>query len=197
AYEFSDAKFLIYTNIDIAVQPHFYQSIDLLINQDKPAATITRRTISAAYQHVEELPIMYAEIGQPHRGWDTYVFPREWVPQLVLGNTCLGAPLVGLVMIANLISLDQTFREFTDLHLTFHLGNDRQWSSKASTEYFDYNRQQAALVLTSLESKYGRFKAETPPGKYLFFHRYALLGRLYDLITSRIYLPPRLTRRQP
>lgn len=196
AYSYSDAEYIIYTNIDIAIQPHFYKSLTCLIDDTCPAATITRRTISRSYRHIQDLPRMYAEVGRPHRGWDTFVFPRSWIPQLELGTTCLGAPLVGLVLFANLTCIDRMFCELTNLHLTFHLGNDRRWSSPANLEYLEHNRQQAVLILRSLEEKYGRFTANSPPGRYLFFHRIPVIGRLYDLFTSRLYLPPTLTRRQ-
>ncbi len=39
----------------------------------------------------------------------------------------IGTPPIGKSIALNLISNSKNFKEFKDLHLTFHLGNDKNW----------------------------------------------------------------------
>jgi hypothetical protein len=196
ACQATPAEYLIYTNNDIGVQPYFYEFIQDTIEAGCQAFTINRRSISAAYTALAELPRMYADLGEPHRGWDCFIFPREAAGSFILHKVCVGAPLVGLAMLANLQASCSTFQEFRDLHLTFHLGNKRGWSESRQRAYFEHNRQELRQVLAELEEKHGVFPPSTPPGRYLSFHRSPIIGRLYDDLLMKLYLPARLTRRE-
>jgi hypothetical protein len=59
----SDAEWIVYTNADICLMPHFYLLVNEVIKQGYDAALITRRRISKKYKNVSEIPFMYSEIG--------------------------------------------------------------------------------------------------------------------------------------
>ena len=42
--------------------------------------------------------------------------------------------------------------DFADMHLTFHLGDDRRWLSPAQREYGEHNRRELAAVLRRLRA---------------------------------------------
>jgi len=126
-YEATNADYCIYTNVDIAVLPIFYVLVNQLINQGYDAFTINRRTISSTYTSVEEIPLMFAQVGEAHVGTDCLVFRRDSYTNYRLGSTFIGMPPVGKILMINLICNAENFREFRDLHATFHLGKDGEW----------------------------------------------------------------------
>lgn len=192
----TDADYLIFTNADIGLLPHFYQTIARFIDHGHLAFTINRRTISNTYKSIEELPDMYSEVGRPHRGWDCFVFERSLFSKFILGKTCIGVPLVGLAMVANLMAFTDRYREFRDEHLTFHMGNDRNWHKKSDLEYVDFNRKEVLGILQELELVSGKFAPKTPPANYLKLHRNRLLAFIYDQLLMRVYIPAQYTRMQ-
>jgi hypothetical protein len=191
-FEATEAEYLLYTNVDIGLLPHFYVAVASLIEAGHDAFVINRRTIPARYSEPGQLPLMYAEVGQPHRGWDCLVFRRDAYPQFRLGTVCLGAPRVGLALLANLVAHSGAFTEFKDLHLTFHLGNDRRWSGPAHAAYADHNTRQLLEVLAELEDRVGPFNRSSPPGAFLARRR--RFGFLYDAWVRHIHLAPHTRR---
>lgn len=151
----SGADLLIYTNVDIAVLPHFYLSVAQLFDDGIDAFVINRRTIPDDYEDPEDLPRMYAEVGRPHPGRDCFVFTPSAACQYHLGDAIIGADWVGQILMWNLVSFSERFAWYTDLHLTFHLGNERRWSDPRFDEYGDYNRRVAVRVLEALEDRFG------------------------------------------
>jgi hypothetical protein len=180
------AEYLIFTNMDIGLQPYFYKAIRLFIQMGYDAFTINRRTISDRYTSIEEIPLMYSEIGEPHPGWDCFVFRRELVPQFHLGTICVGAPLIGLVLIANLIAYANNFQLLTAEHLTFHLGDDRAWNRGARKEYALHNRREALHLLRTIEQRVRPFPRQSPPNSYLAFHRSKVISFLYDDVWLKV-----------
>lgn len=193
-YKATNAEYLIYSNVDISLMPHFYNTVYYLIELGYQAFTINRRTIPAKYHHIDELPLMYAELGEPHRGWDCFVYHRSLYPRFELGNVCVGAPLVGLVMISNLIAFADKFRQITDLHLTFHLGNERSWHSESKSEYELHNQLEVLKIIRTLDQTIGGFNPKTAPKRYLWFHQNRVISWLYDNILMRYYIPAKYTR---
>lgn len=193
-YTASDADYLIYTNMDIGLMPHFYQTVTQYIQHGYDAFTINRRSISDHYRNLHQIPEMYSEIGEPHRGWDCFVFSRLLFPKIDLGTICVGMPLVGLCMISNLIAHAGKFRQFTEEHLTFHLGDDRAWSRDPRTEYLQHNRDEALRILKYLEAQHGKFPPNSPPRRYLARHRNRLYSYIYDYFLMRLYIPAKFTR---
>jgi hypothetical protein len=136
---------------------------------------------------------MYAELGEPHRGWDCFIFKRDLLKSFVLETICVGAPYVGLAFISNLIAFSENFREFTREHLTFHLGNDRPWHKGPYADCARHNQEQVLSILKELDSACGGFPFQSPPGRYLFFQRNPILARVYDSL-MKLYIPAKYTR---
>lgn len=146
-YTASNADYFIYTNVDIAVMPYFYKTITDIIDKGHDAFVINRRTIRPESSSVTDIHLMYAEAGDIHRGYDCFVFKRSKYPEYRLGNSCIGAKWVGKVIIANMICNAVDFRLFTNLHLTFHLGNDRHWANNQLSDYEEFNRKELSEIL--------------------------------------------------
>jgi hypothetical protein len=151
------AEWLIYTNADIAILPHFYATVAALIGEGYDAFVINRRTIPAHYTSPAQLPLMYAEVGDPHPGHDCFVFNRSAYEKYVLGNVCIGIDLVGRVLLWNLCAHSRRFREFTDLHLTFHIGNTKAWKNPEFADYRAFNAREAGTALAKLLLDHGPF----------------------------------------
>ena len=150
------ADWIIYTNVDIAPMPDFYAAAAALIDRGHDAFTINRRTIPRDWPNgVSDLPLMRAHPGTAHPGRDCFVFAREAARGFDLGAACIGAQFVGKVLAANLLCRARNYADFEDLHLTFHLGDDRRWLSAAQREYSDHNRRELAAVLQRLRASGG------------------------------------------
>ena len=186
-YAASDADFFIYTNVDIALLPQFYTAVSQIIAAGHDAFVINRRTIPKTHTRVADIPHMLAEPGEPHRGWDCFVFRRQAYEQYQLGDVCLGAPRVGLALLANLIAFADNFKEFKDEHLTFHLGDDRSWRSWRPSDYERHNTRELMKILARLEQANGAFPVQAPPGAFLAKKR--TLGPFYELWTRLAHLP--------
>lgn len=189
----TDADYMIYTNVDIGLQPHFYLAVDQFITEGFDAFVINRRTISDRYSDIRHLPMIYAEIGEPHRGWDCFVFPRASYPQYRLGSVCIGVPRADLALISSMVAFATHFREFKNQHLTFHLGNERAWRSTTFADYADHNTTEALRILSELETERSPFDRTSPPGSFLFKHR--RFGRLYEFWVRHGRLPVGTKRR--
>ncbi|HOP46456.1 MAG TPA: hypothetical protein PK874_02230 [Desulfobacteraceae bacterium] len=146
-YEATDADYMIYTNVDIALMPFFYIVVNRIIESGYDAFVINRRTISKTFERPEDIPLMYSQVGEKHRGYDCFVFKRSAYPEYQLGNTCIGTGRIGAVLAVNLIYNAKQFKEFTDLHVTFHIGNDKVWKSRKLNEYLLYNENELKKVL--------------------------------------------------
>lgn len=105
----SDADYLIYTNVDIALLPHFYLTVDRIIKSSIDSFVINRRTINLQNTGIGDIPLMYAEMGESHIGHDCFIFKRDIYPQFELGNVCVGIRLVGRVLLWNLVCIGQAF----------------------------------------------------------------------------------------
>jgi hypothetical protein len=132
-----EADYVVYSNVDIAPQPHFYLALAAIVRRGYDAFVINRRTIPASYAAVEDLPLMYAEIGAAHPGYDCFVFRRDLLPRFRLGIMHVGSAGIGRALLANMAFHARRFREYRDAHLTFHIGDACAWRSQ---EYADYLR---------------------------------------------------------
>ncbi|MCU0289197.1 MAG: hypothetical protein MUF15_22730 [Acidobacteria bacterium] len=166
-FESSDADYLIYTNVDIALQPYFYRVTADIIRQGYDAFIINRRSIPGYYASIEEIPLMYAEIGEKHPGWDCFIFKRDLYPRFELGNACIGADWIGRIILTNLISLSQKFTIFTDLQMTFHIGDRRVWQSDEFSDYAEHNKEECRKILVKFDKEYGPFDRKGLPGRFL------------------------------
>lgn len=153
-YAASDAEYFVYTNVDIALMPNFYTTVNAIIDSGVDAFVVNRRTLPPRYDAISQLPLMYADLGEPHRGYDCFVFRRACAERFVLGNICIGTPKIGVVLAANMICFSRRFHEFGDLHLTFHIGNDRPWRNPALQDYFEFNTAEAERIMRELAPQF-------------------------------------------
>lgn len=150
-YEASEgADYLIYTNVDIALQPFFYVAVDRLIQKGHDALIINRRSISDELSELADVPLIYADIGERHPGWDCFVFRREVYKSYVLGDICIGTCFIGLAFLSNVIAWATDFKQLTDLYLTFHLGGMGEWYEARFSDYALHNEQESTRIIEQL-----------------------------------------------
>ncbi len=194
AYEHSNAEYLIYTNVDIGLQPHFYTRVAEFISRGYDAFTINRRTISDHYDNLDQIPEMYADLGEPHRGWDCFIFRRGDVQRYNLEDVCIGIPRADLVLLANMQAYAENFCEFRQEQLTFHIGNDRSWWKNTYSDYTAHNTQAAIRILSGLEQEVGLFPHDSPPATFLYFARNKLCWFIYENLLRYLHIPARFGR---
>ncbi len=157
-YEATQAEYLVYTNTDISVMPHFYVAINAFIESGYDGFAINRRSISDKYRTLAEIPLMYAEVGKKHEGHDCFVFRREVYPKFRLGNISTAIPLIGRVFLWNVFAHAQRFKEFKRRHLTFHLGDSvSDWRHGGHADLLEHNRREALKILDELEKENADF----------------------------------------
>jgi hypothetical protein len=154
-YNVSSAEYMIYSNVDIALQPYFYLTVARIIDEGYDAFVINRRTITDKHHHLHEIPLMCAQTGEAHPGHDCFVFRRNAYANYIVGSACIGVNWVGRVLLWNLLCYADRFREFKELHATFHIGNDKVWKQKRYSSFEAHNRLQAQNALKDLVSLYG------------------------------------------
>src|SRR4051812_47995531 len=123
-YNASDAEYLVYTNMDIALMPQFYVTVSEILKRNHDVVLINRRGISSKYTRVEELSLMYSDFGEPHPGFDCFVFKRELLNKIILENICLGVSFSEVALVHNFIAFAESLKLVDDLHLTFHIGTE-------------------------------------------------------------------------
>jgi hypothetical protein len=165
-YGASQAEYYIYTNVDIALQPYFYRTVSAIIEQGYDAFIINRRTISGRYKSVDEVPLMYADLGEKHPGWDCFVFHHSLYSRFQLGSICIGSGWFGRAMITNMAALSKKFEIFTDLHATFHIGNSKVWRAPQFDDYLEHNKNECRNILDEFDRKYGPFDRQGLPGRF-------------------------------
>jgi hypothetical protein len=166
-YESTEADYLVYTNVDIALQPYFYLVAADIIRQGYDAFIINRRTIPDHYRSLEEIPLMFGELGEKHPGWDCFIFARHLYHQFQLGNACIGTDWIGRMMISNMAALAKRFKVFKNLHMTFHIGDERVWENKDFSDYAAHNREECRKTLMGFDRKFGPFDRKGLPGRFL------------------------------
>lgn len=151
----SSSDYLIFTNMDIAVQPDFYLQLHEIIEKRFEAGTpftVYRRNIPSRYNRIEQLPEMYRESGEIAYGYDCFVFPRSFAADLDLGSCCIGAAHFDYLLF---IALDAVsgfkVKRINDLPLTFHIGNDIAWSSQI--DYIEHNLQESLAAIQRMRKR--------------------------------------------
>jgi hypothetical protein len=124
AKEISSFDYLIYTNADIALMPHFYDFVTDYLSKGHDAIVINRRRISGSYSFPEDLNLMYSDIGRSHPGFDCFVVKKELIDQFVFDNICIGVPFLEVSFVHNIASFASNPLYIMDAHLTFHLGTE-------------------------------------------------------------------------
>jgi hypothetical protein len=144
-YAASRAEYFIYTNLDIGLYPHFYVYVEELIQKGFDAFCINRRTLpkehNGALLDENQLDVIVGLEGHEHPGIDCFVFKREIVPALNLGNVYIGYPPIGQVLKTQIELNCRKFTWIRDGQLTFHLGDDLAWRGEGP--YHEVNLKQA------------------------------------------------------
>jgi hypothetical protein len=149
----SSSDYIIYTNSDISLMPHFYAFINEKIDEDYDAFVINRRTISKKH-NINSLYSAYSEFGIEHPGYDCFIFKKELFDKFELENICIGAQYIGLALYLNLNLYANKFKEFDKEHLTFHIGNDRTWKNKDYKQFEVYNQVEFQKIKKKLEKTF-------------------------------------------
>ncbi len=157
-YNASNAEYLIFTNMDISLMPQFYVAVSEILKHGFDALLINRRGISAKYNTVEELPLMYSDFGKPHPGFDCFVFKRELLNKFILENICVGVSFSEVALVHNLIAFSEKLKLVDDLHLTFHIGTEVM--PPLDPEYYTHNRNEYEQKI------YPRLKQHLDIGKF-------------------------------
>ncbi len=147
-YSFSDADYFIYTNLDIGLYPSFYLRVKELIDLGFDAFCINRRdlpkTLRGTVLDEKAIDLIFSTEGKgiAHPGIDCFVFKREIVPHLQLGNVYVGFPPVGQVLKTQIQRNAENFTWIKGKAWTFHLGLDSPWQSRGP--YFLENYHQSS-----------------------------------------------------
>lgn len=149
AHDASAGEFIIYSNMDIIVQPYFYEALALLLKNGADALVINRRRIADRGQTAADLPVILAEVGRSHPGFDCFVMHRSLIPKFRLNGVCVGVPFLEASVLYNLLALARDCRIHENLHLTTHLGLDVM--PPRDREYHRYNQECFNVLLAQLK----------------------------------------------
>ncbi len=147
-YESTKADYMIQTNVDIGLMPHFYVSINRLIKLGYEALIINKRIIPHYYRRIDQIPDMWSEPGTDHNGYDCFVFKRDVYPSFNMGDNCMGIPWSETSLAVNMVAFSKNCIVLKHPHMTFHIGDSRTWISQ--DDYRKFNTEAFAKVLTSL-----------------------------------------------
>jgi hypothetical protein len=98
-----------------------------------------------------------------------------------------------LALLANMEAYGNRFREFKDEHLTFHIGDERNWLNPVFADYDRHNTRELLQILEAIETEQGPFGRETIAGSFLFRKR--TFGPLYEFWSRHVYLPIGLSQK--
>ncbi|WP_421898425.1 hypothetical protein [Marinoscillum sp.] len=132
-----NGDYYMYTNMDIALQPSFYDFVSRQIRDGHDAVIINRRRIPWEYAN-KELPEMYALEGKKHPGFDCFVFSKAIADRLILGRICVGIPFIGVALAHNLFAFAERLAFYDRAQLTFHLGMEVM--PHREPDYYWHNR---------------------------------------------------------
>jgi hypothetical protein len=142
--------FIIFSNSDICLMPHFYRSVRDLLSLGIDCLITNRRTVGQLSAYGSAHKIAMNEVGQRHAGFDCFVFPVAWVERFICTNACVGAGWVMRSLLYNLVVQAKRMLIMRDAHLTYHFGNDEAWAESKLLDYVAFNLDQARSLLAQL-----------------------------------------------
>lgn len=145
--EGSDHEAFIYTNIDIHLQPAFYEIVADIVDAGYDAFTINRRSVAASFG-ADRPALTAAGVGAAHPGSDCFVMTPALASTVDVGDVLLGVRSVGRTLLEDLAPRARRFRRFADLHATFHVGDDRPWDSEELEDYAQFNLDQRLAAVS-------------------------------------------------
>jgi hypothetical protein len=154
-----EADYLVYTNVDIALMPHFYVTVAGLLAVGHDAVIINRRTIPGHYEGPDQLPLMWAELGKAHPGHDCFVFRRDRLPDFELGSACVGMLWIGKILGLNVAARADRCLLLEKSHLTFHVGEEEPTKDERFSDFHEHNLNETRQALHALETRFGSIDA--------------------------------------
>jgi len=148
----SDADYVIFTNVDICPVPHFYRTVAAILATGYDALVINRRTLAGWPIDPGLLDFMAMDHGRPHEGYDCFVFKRKALDLFVTNEAVVGSGGVMQSLIYNLVATSQRLLILGDVHLTYHLGDDKVWTAPHLRDYIKHNWTEAISTLRLLAS---------------------------------------------
>lgn len=147
---FSKADYLIYTNLDIALMPFFYEAVEGYLKQGYDALVINRRRLNNRYETEKNLSLLYAEAGRDHTGYDCFVIKRGLIERFIFKDICLAVPGAGNDLFYNVFTFADNPILFTEKHLTFHVGFElyKAWGDAPTNAH---NAKEFMSLLTELK----------------------------------------------
>lgn len=112
--------YLIYTNMDIILMPHFYRYLEAFIPSND-AIVINRRRV-ADRELIPSLALLQAELGWSHPGFDCFVLQRSLVAKLQFEEICIGVPFLESAFTHHIAAYARNPLYVLDAHLTLHVG---------------------------------------------------------------------------
>jgi len=123
-----------------------------LIEGGNDSFCINKRIIPEELRN-SPLPIVWSFIGGGHAGHDCFVFRRELVPSMELGNITTGTPWSETTIIPNLVTYAKNFKVFRHANATLHFGDRRVWLPTRFNDYRILNTNEFARILKMLLKK--------------------------------------------
>lgn len=148
-FDTSDAEWFVYTNVDIGLFPDFYHRVNsMIVDGDLDSLIINRLDMP---KHINDVKIdhtnyqlVFDHPGEVHPGCDCFVFRREFIHEMVLGDVFVGTPPIGSVLRNELNRLSGKHSVVTsDKRLTFHLGRDVAWRAGKANPLWLQNNEAA------------------------------------------------------
>lgn len=180
--KFSKADYLIYSNLDIAVMPFFYETVSAYINKGHDALVINRRRLHNKFAKEKNTDVLFAEKGEVHTGYDCFVIKKSHIGKFIFKDICLGVPAAGNDLFYNVFAFAENPVLLTDKHLTFHIGLElyKNWGDDLTCKHNAKEFQQLMKELLPL------MKADNFPGADLnIFKRHFkwLMNPTFDYAT--------------
>jgi hypothetical protein len=156
----------VYTNVDIALHPLFYDLIRDIYGRGFDAFSINRRTVQARLADTT-LADFATAVGTSHPGYDCFVMhPRLTAAEV--GALSLGVRGVARALLWNLILRAENYKTISNVHATFHIGDDRAWTDPRFAVFDDHNQRELLDVFTKLVDEFGLSRVRKLPGANTF-----------------------------
>lgn len=142
--------YVIFSNIDIGIQPFFYDAIKRWTLEGLDAINITRRNIDMKIQEAS-LVKAYSANGKAHPGSDCFVFTPKSANRFIFGNVAMGLIPVDKTLALNLFSHAKAYRKLFNQHVSFHIGLDSDWMTNPNKlKMRQHNEEEFAKVLREI-----------------------------------------------
>jgi hypothetical protein len=132
-----EADYIIYTNMDIILQPYFYDFVAREIEKGHDALIVNRRRVSLSHLENSDLPQIHADTGKSHPGYDCFVVKKELLGKFILKDICVGIPFIGVSLLHNIFAFATNYKIISHHHLTSHIG--LQVMGGIPQEYYKHN----------------------------------------------------------